>query len=57
MVADESNNNGFYEKKFFRGKCVILDLKTAHPQNSGLTLRIFLKFCTMNGVNSAWKLY
>ena len=57
MVTDESNNNGFYEKKFVRGKWVILDLTTAHPQNSRLALKNFLKFCAMNGANNAWKLY
>ena len=39
------------KKKIVHGKCVILGTKMAHPYNSGLTLRIFLKLCRMNGAN------
>ena len=35
------------KKKFVQGKWAILGLKMAHPLNSGLTLRIFFKFCRM----------
>ena len=47
----------FPKKMPVLGKWTILDPKMAHPHNSGLALRVFFKFCTMNGANSAWKLY
>ena len=39
--ADESINNGLYQKKFVHDKWAILSPKMAHPHNSGLTLIIF----------------
>ena len=35
------------KKKKIQDKCAILGLKMAHPHNSGLAQRIFLKFCRM----------
>ena len=37
-----------YQKNFVQDKWVILDLKMAHPHNSGGT---FFKFCRMKGAN------
>ena len=54
--VDENNLNDFSQKMLVWGKWTILDPKMAHPHNSGLVLRAFLKFCTMNGANSAWQL-
>ena len=39
-------------KKKCLDKWAILGPKMAYPHNSGSTLRIFLKFCTMNRANS-----
>ena len=44
--------NRFSEKNPHLGKWVILGLKIAHPHNSGLAGRIFLKFWAMKGANS-----
>ena len=41
----------FLSKKFCSRKWTILGPKMAHPQNSGSTLRMFLKFCAMKGAN------
>ena len=49
--ADESNNNGLYQKKFVHDKWVILGPKMEHPDNSGSVLRILLKFWRMKGGN------
>ena len=53
---DESNNNGLYQKKFVRNKWANLGLKMAHPHKSGSALRIFLRFCRMNGTNRYMKI-
>ena len=45
--------NDFSQKMLVLGKWTILDPKLAHPHNSGLASRAFLKFCTINGANSA----
>ena len=39
------------KKIFFQDKWAILSLKMTHLHNSGLALRIFLKFCRIKGVN------
>ena len=57
ITVDESNINVCYQNIFFRGKWAILDPKMAHPHNSGLGLRIFVKLYTINGAYSVWKLY
>ena len=44
-----------YQKNFVQGKWAILNLKMAHLHNSGLVLRIFLKFCRMKGANRYMK--
>ena len=44
------------KKSFAWGKWTNLDPKMTHPHNSGLALKDFLKFFTMNEANSAWKL-
>ena len=46
----------FPQKMLVWAKWTILHPKMAHPHNSGLAVRVFLEFCTMNGANSAWKL-
>ena len=51
--VDENNTNDFSQKMLVWGKSTILDPKMAHSRNSGLALRVLLKFCTMNGANSA----
>ena len=48
--------NRFSEKNFHLGKWAILGPKITHPHNSGLTLRIFLKFCIMKGANRYMKI-
>ena len=53
---DESNNNGLYQKKFVQNKWANLGLKMAHPHKSGSALRIFLRFCRMNGANRYMKI-
>ena len=55
-MLDESNNNGLYQKKFVHDKWAILGPKMAHPHNSVLVLRIFLKFCRMKGANRYMKI-
>ena len=45
-----------YQKSFVQDKWAILGLKMAHPHNSGLALRIFLKFCWMKGANRYMKI-
>ena len=44
-------NNGFVQDKL-----AILGLKMVHPLNSGLALRIFLKFYRMKGANRYMKI-
>ena len=44
------------KKKFVQDKWAILGLKVAHPHNSGLALRSFLKFCRMKGANRYMKI-
>ena len=44
------------KKILFRTNWAILGPKMAHPHNSGLALRIFLKFCRMKGANRQMKL-
>ena len=39
--VDESNSNGFYQKKIVDDKWAILGQKMAHPHNSGLAVRFF----------------
>ena len=56
QYADKSNNNDLYQKSFVQDKWAILGLKMAHPHNSGLALRIFLKFCRMKGANRYMKI-
>ena len=51
----ESNNNGLYQKKIALDKWSILGPKMTHPYNFGSALRIFLKFCRMNGANRYMK--
>ena len=51
QLADKSNNNGLYQKKFVLDKWAILGPKTTHPHNSGSLLIIFWKFCGMKGAN------
>ena len=46
----------FYQKIFVHEKWAILVPKMAHPRNSGLALRIFLKFCRMKGANKYIKI-
>ena len=46
----------FYQKIFVHEKWAILVPKMAHPRNSGLALRIFLKFCRMKGANRCMKI-
>ena len=41
----------FPKKVLVWGKWTNLDPKMTHPHNSGSTLRIFLKFCTLKGAN------
>ena len=53
----ESNNNGLYPKKIVQHKWVILGPKMAYPHNSGLALRIFVKFCRMKGLIGTLKFY
>ena len=55
--VDKNNINDFSPKMLVWGKLTILDSKMAHSHNSGLALRIFLKFCTMDGTNSAYNLH
>ena len=43
--------NGFSEKNSHLASWALLDLKMAHPHNSGSTVRIFLKFCVMKRAN------
>ena len=45
-----------YQKNFVQDKWAILGPKMAHPHNSGLALRIFLKFCWMKGANRYMKI-
>ena len=45
------------KKKTVHDKCVILDLKMAHPHEFELALRIFLKFCRMKGPNKYMKIF
>ena len=56
--VDGSNVNDFYRRFFIQGKWGILDQKW-HIVRIGpeSVLRNFLKFCRMNGANSAWNLY
>ena len=54
--VDENNNNGLYQKNVVHNKWDILGLKMAQPHNSGLALRIFLKFCRMKGANRYMKI-
>ena len=44
------------KKKLLGANWAILALKMAHPHNSGLALRIFLKFCRIKGANRYMKL-
>ena len=46
----------FPKKVLVWGKWTNLDPKMTHPHNSGLALKDFFKFFTMNEANSAWKL-
>ena len=43
--------NGFSEKNSHLASWALLDLKMAHPHNSGSTVRIFFKFCVMKRAN------
>ena len=45
-----------YQKCFVHDKWAILGPKMTHPHNSGLALRIFLKFCRMKGANRYMKI-
>ena len=45
-----------YQKNFFQDKWPILGPKMTHPHNSGLALRMFLKFCQMKVANSYMKI-
>ena len=56
QFADESNNNGLYQKHFVHDKWSILGPKIAHPHNSGLALRISLKFSRMKGTDRYMKI-
>ena len=47
----------FPQKYLFGANGTFLDPKMGLPHNSGLALRVFFKFCTTNGANSAWTLY
>ena len=51
---DESNNNGLYQKILSRTSDTSSQM--AHPHNSGLALRIFLKFCRVKGANRYMKI-
>ena len=51
-LVDENNINDFSENTLVWAKSTIFDPKMAHPQNSGLAVRVFLKFCTMNRAKS-----
>ena len=44
------------KKKIVQDKWAILGLKMAYPHNSGSALRIFLKFCRMQGVDRYMKI-
>ena len=44
------------KKKIVHDKWTILVLKMAHPHNSGLAQRIFLKFCRMKGAKRYMKI-
>ena len=46
-----------FPKNACLGQIDHLDSKIVHPHNFGLALRVFLKFCTMDGANSAQNLY
>ena len=46
-----------FPKKCLFGANRPFGLKMAHPHNFGLALRVFFKFCTMDGANSAQNLY
>ena len=54
---DENNINDFSQKILVWGKSTIFDPKMPHPHNSGLAVRVCFKFGTMNGANTAQKLY
>ena len=45
-----------YQKIFVQDKWPILGSKMTHPHNSGLALRMFLKFCQMKVGNSYMKI-
>ena len=49
QYVDESNNNLYQEK------WAIWSPQMAHPHNSGSTLRVFLKFFRLKGVNKFMK--
>ena len=52
-LVDENNINDFSENTLVWAKSTILDPKMAHPHNSGLAERVFLKFCAMDEANIA----
>ena len=56
QYVDESNINGFYQKKFVQGKLAILGPKMSHSHNSGLALRFLKRCCTMKGANRYMKI-
>ena len=41
--------NGFRKKVLVQGRWASLCMKILHPHNSGSTLRIVFKFCSMKG--------
>ena len=49
--GNQTQNNMASEKNSHLAKWGILGPKIAHTQNSGSAGSIFLKFCTMKGVN------
>ena len=44
------------KKKSLMGKWAILGPEMVHPHNSGSTVRIYLKFCTIKGANRQMKM-
>ena len=48
--------NRFSEKNSRLGKLAILGPKMVHDHESGSAVRIFFKFCTMEGVNRVMKM-
>ena len=54
--ADESNNNGLYQKKNCSRQVGHFGPENGTSHNYGLALKIFLKFCHMKGANRYMKI-